>query len=101
MNNRYRPLVAATLAALSWQCTPEGDSQSSEGAAAPIADASAAGWTARRTPDGQPDLQGIWVNFDSTPFEPDPGAARAHRRESARSLGRPQQPDARRSAGRW
>jgi hypothetical protein len=25
-------------------------------------------WTAR-TPDGQPDLQGIWVNFDSTPFE--------------------------------
>jgi hypothetical protein len=25
-------------------------------------------WTAR-TPDGQPDLQGLWVNFDSTPFE--------------------------------
>ena len=72
MNNRYRPLVAATLAALSWQCTPEGDSPSPQGAAAPIADASAAGWTARRTPDGQPDLQGIWVNFDSTPFEPDP-----------------------------
>jgi hypothetical protein len=23
------------------------------------------------TPDGQPDLQGIWVNFDSTPFESD------------------------------
>jgi hypothetical protein len=22
-----------------------------------------------RTPDGQPDLQGIWVNFDSTPLE--------------------------------
>jgi len=30
--------------------------------------ASAQGWTAR-TPDGQPDLQGTWVNFDSTPFE--------------------------------
>ena len=29
---------------------------------------SAQRWTAR-TPDGQPDLQGIWVNFDSTPFE--------------------------------
>jgi len=29
---------------------------------------SAQKWTAR-TPDGQPDLQGIWVNFDSTPFE--------------------------------
>ena len=24
MNNRYRPLVVATLAALSWQCTPGG-----------------------------------------------------------------------------
>ncbi|HZL95580.1 MAG TPA: hypothetical protein VFB99_18125 [Vicinamibacterales bacterium] len=30
----------------------------------------AARWTAR-TPDGQPDLQGTWVNFDSTPFEAD------------------------------
>ena len=27
-------------------------------------------WT-HRTPDGQPDLQGTWVNFDSTPFESD------------------------------
>jgi len=26
-------------------------------------------WTAPRTPDGQPDLQGMWLNFDSTPFE--------------------------------
>jgi hypothetical protein len=34
----------------------------------PAADA-AAPWTPGRTPDGQPDLQGIWVNFDSTPFE--------------------------------
>ncbi len=26
-----------------------------------------------RTPDGQPDISGIWTNFDSTPFEvPDP-----------------------------
>ena len=29
----------------------------------------AEGWTPKRTPDGQPDLQGTWVNFDSTPFE--------------------------------
>jgi hypothetical protein len=28
-------------------------------------------WTPRFTPDGQPDLQGTWVNFDSTPFESD------------------------------
>jgi hypothetical protein len=26
-------------------------------------------WTQGRTPDGQPDIQGIWVNFDNTPFE--------------------------------
>ena len=26
-------------------------------------------WKQGRTPDGQPDLQGIWLNFDSTPFE--------------------------------
>jgi hypothetical protein len=26
-------------------------------------------WVPKRTPDGQPDLQGTWVNFDSTPFE--------------------------------
>jgi hypothetical protein len=26
-------------------------------------------WSPPRTVDGQPDLQGTWVNFDSTPFE--------------------------------
>src|SRR5262245_35382172 len=26
-------------------------------------------WTPGKTPDGQPDLQGIWLNFDATPFE--------------------------------
>jgi len=31
-------------------------------------------WTPTRTPDGQPDLQGMWVNFDSTPFEADTAA---------------------------
>ena len=33
----------------------------------------AQGWSPTRTPDGQPDIQGTWVNFDSTPFEA-PGA---------------------------
>src|SRR4029450_5881933 len=28
-------------------------------------------WAPGRTADGQPDLQGKWVNFDSTPFEAD------------------------------
>ena len=26
-------------------------------------------WTVARTPDGQPDLQGMWSNYDQTPFE--------------------------------
>ena len=29
----------------------------------------ASSWAPSRTPDGQPDLQGTWVNFDDTPFE--------------------------------
>lgn len=33
------------------------------------ADESAKHWTLPRTPDGQPDLQGIWTNYTSTPFE--------------------------------
>lgn len=26
-------------------------------------------WVVGRTPDGQPDLQGMWTNYDQTPFE--------------------------------
>jgi hypothetical protein len=41
------------------------------------------GWSPARTPDGQPDIQGIWVTFDTTPFEapapqPAPSAAGAN-----------------------
>jgi hypothetical protein len=32
-------------------------------------DETAEGWTPPRTPDGQPDLQGIWTNYTGTPFE--------------------------------
>ena len=28
-----------------------------------------ANWTPSRTPDGQPDMQGIWTNYTNTPFE--------------------------------
>src|SRR5262245_37828215 len=40
-------------------------------AAAPQSEQKAAGkpWSVSRTPDGQPDLQGVWTNYDQTPFE--------------------------------
>jgi hypothetical protein len=42
-------------------------------AAIALASASAQPWSPPRTPDGQPDLQGIWTNATITPFER-PGA---------------------------
>jgi hypothetical protein len=47
-------------------------------------------WTAQRTPWGDPDLQGMWTNFDETPFEqpnPDPAAAAAARERGAKLFG--------------
>jgi len=46
--------VAFALVALTWCATTTLDAQK---------------WTPGRTPDGQPDIQGTWINFDSTPFE--------------------------------
>jgi hypothetical protein len=40
-------------------------------AAAQQREPAAAAWQPRFTADGQPDLQGTWVNFDDTPFESD------------------------------
>ena len=45
---------------------------------------------AGRTPDGQPDIQGIWLNFDSTPFEapaPRPAAPAAAAGAAAANVG--------------
>jgi len=37
-------------------------------------------WNMPRTSDGHPDLQGVWTNYDATPFErPAPGGAAAPR----------------------
>ena len=63
MKQRRSAFVAAAVAVL---VAAFAYAQSSE----PAAEATAA-WAPRITADGQPDLQGTWVNFDSTPFEAD------------------------------
>jgi len=35
-------------------------------------------WTPSRTPDGQPDLQGVWADNTVTPFETACGTGRQH-----------------------
>src|SRR5689334_11684742 len=54
------------------------------GASATAPKAAAKAWTPRRLPDGQPDIQGVWTNYDNTPFQtpsPEDAAALAALRE--------------------
>ena len=46
--------------------------QSGAGSSQSSAPSTAQTWTASRTPDGQPDLQGVWVDNTITPFERPP-----------------------------
>jgi len=63
--------VALAVVALAWFTTASLDAQK---------------WTPGKTSDGQPDIQGTWINFDSTPFEaPAPQAANAARGSTAES----------------
>ena len=54
--------VAATVAVLAGGSLLHGSPQSDR----KVADKK---WIVGRTPDGQPDLQGMWTNYDPTPFE--------------------------------
>jgi hypothetical protein len=55
----FATVIVLTLASVACQGQTAGAS----------ADEPTAGWTPPRTPDGQPDLQGIWTNYTATPFE--------------------------------
>jgi len=59
-----RALFAFIVIVLLVSATGRAQTPGQAGKAAPGRNAALA-----RTPDGQPDLQGTWVNFDSTPFE--------------------------------
>jgi hypothetical protein len=54
--------IAALTAVIAGGTPLPGTAQSNQPAAA-------GKWTVSRTPDGQPDLQGMWTNYDQTPFE--------------------------------
>jgi hypothetical protein len=58
----------AALAGIAALTTAPLDGQT-RAVAAPAAKPAAKTWTQPRTPDGQPDLQGMWTNATITPFE--------------------------------
>src|SRR4051812_33766789 len=62
----------ALVVALAWGATAPVNGQGAPAAAAPGVSQTTtqtAPWTMPRTPDGQPDLQGIWTNLTLTPLE--------------------------------
>src|SRR6266852_997369 len=63
----YQFLVAAAIAAVSLAPAPVA-AQALTAAANKTA-AKSKTWTQAHTPDGQPDLQGVWTNPTITPFE--------------------------------
>ena len=59
---RSLPYIAAAAIAIGGGPLLLGSSQSDRMAGKP-------GWTVARTPDGHPNLEGMWTNYDPTPFE--------------------------------
>ncbi|HLG59956.1 MAG TPA: hypothetical protein VI485_31745 [Vicinamibacterales bacterium] len=73
MTSRYRPSVPVAVTAFVVAMVAVAPALAQTSNTKPAASGAAAGaassWTLGRTADGQPDLQGTWINFDSTPFE--------------------------------
>jgi hypothetical protein len=64
MKNRFLVVIGTTCLIASIHLVPLAG-QSPPAAAKTVKQA----WSPPRTPDGQPDIQGMWTNYDSTPFE--------------------------------
>jgi hypothetical protein len=91
MTHRRRSLVLLAAIAIVWVWSANA-AVAQAPARSPRAVGAAPGWSHGRTPDGQPDLQGIWINFDSTPFEtpaaqPAPAAGGAAAANAAARVG--------------
>ena len=71
MNGKRAAFVSALTAAFAVASLPpqSAAAQGRAGGAEASSTVAASQWTAPRTPDGQPDLQGVWVNTSATPFE--------------------------------
>jgi len=63
-----RVITVAGVALLSIAASAAAQTRARPESASSARPAAKVEWT-QKTPDGQPDLQGTWVNFDSTPFE--------------------------------
>ena len=69
LDRRFVPGVRLAVILLALTVPASAQGQSQHGPVPGPAGPSNKTWTPKLTPDGQPDIQGVWTNFDPTPFE--------------------------------